>query len=101
MTNIGRPVGEEDLQAWVDGRLTPERAGGVDAYLAAHAEQRSRLSQYSEQRRALRMAFAEQEAPLPARLRVARLTASSRHRKHRRLAQIAAAILLFLLGGVA
>ena len=30
MTNIARPVGEDDLQAWVDGRLTPERAKVVD-----------------------------------------------------------------------
>jgi anti-sigma factor RsiW len=101
MTNIARPVGEEDLQAWVDGRLTPERAGAVDAYLAAHPEQRSRLSQYSEQRQALRAAFAEQEAPIPARLRGARLTASWCHRQHRRLAQVAAAIAVLILGGVA
>src|ERR1700686_1865356 len=29
MANIARPVGEEELQAWLDGRLTPERSGGI------------------------------------------------------------------------
>jgi anti-sigma factor RsiW len=101
MANIARPVGEEDLQAWVDGRLTPERSEAVEAYLTAHPEQRTRLSQYAGQRRALRVAFAEQETPIPARMRVARLTASARQRQHRRSAQVAAAILLFLLGGLA
>lgn len=101
MANIARPVGEEELQAWVDGRLTPERSGAVDAFLAAHPEQRDRLSQYAEDRRALRAAFTEQGTPIPARLGVARLAASVRHRARRRTAQIAAAILLFLLGGAA
>jgi anti-sigma factor RsiW len=101
MAESARSVGEEELQAWVDGRLTPERSGAVDAYLAAHPEQRTRLSQYAEQRRALHAAFTEQETPIPARLDVVRLRASARRRALRRAAQIAAATLLFLSGGVA
>src|ERR1700682_3645790 len=101
MANIARPVGEEDLQAWVDGRLTPERSEAVEAYLAAHPGQRTRLSQYVEQRQALRAAFTEQGTLIPAHLQVARLTASVRGRRHRRLAQIGAAALLFFLGGLA
>jgi anti-sigma factor RsiW len=80
MANIARPVGEEELQAWVDGRLTPERSEAVEAYLAAHPEERARLSQYAEQRRALRAAFTEQETPPPARLGVARRAAVARDR---------------------
>jgi anti-sigma factor RsiW len=101
MADSARPVGEEEFQAWVDGRLTPERSAAVDAYLAAHPEQRTRLSQYAEQRRALHSAFTEQETPIPARLDVARLAASARRRTRRRTAQIAAATLLFLSGGAA
>jgi anti-sigma factor RsiW len=101
MADIARPVGEEELQAWVDGRLTPERSEAVEAYLAAHPEQGVRLSQYAEQRRALRAVFTEQEPLIPARMRVARLTASTRRRQHGRLAQIAAATLLFVVGGFA
>ena len=46
----------------------------VDAYLAAHPEARARLSQYAEQRQALRAAFAAQAGgPIPTRLRVVHL----------------------------
>ena len=101
MANIARPVGEEDLQAWVDGRLTSERGEAVEAYLTAHPEERVRLSEYAEHRQALRAGFAEPGTPIPARLRVARLAASVQRRRRRRLVRIAAAILLFSLGGLA
>jgi len=57
------------------GGLSPERAEAVDAYLAAHPEGAgARLSQYAEQRQALRAAFAAQAGgPIPPRLRVAHL----------------------------
>jgi anti-sigma factor RsiW len=101
VTPIERPVEEDDLQARVDGRLPPERAEAVDAYLAAHPEARARVSQFAEQRQALRSAFAEQTGgPIPARLRVAHLLEERRHRRYRQLAQIAAAACLLVLGGV-
>jgi len=99
MTNIARPVGEDDLQAWVDGRLTPERAKVVDAYLEAHPVERARLAQYRDQKRTLREALAGEGGPIPARLQIVRLTASSRHRGQPRFVQLAAAIILLILGG--
>jgi anti-sigma factor RsiW len=92
---------EDDLQAWIDGRLPPAHAKAVDAYLAVHSEARARLSQYDEQRQALRTAFAAQAGgPIPTRLRVAHLVTQQRHRQHRQLARIAAALALLVVGGI-
>jgi anti-sigma factor RsiW len=100
MTNFAGPVGEEELQAWVDGRLAPGRAEVVSCYLVAHPEEYSRLLQYREQSRELRAAFAGETAPVPARLRVARLV-ESHDRQRWRWTQIAAATAALMLGGVA
>jgi anti-sigma factor RsiW len=97
----GGPFEEADLQANIDGRLPPERAEAVEAYLAAHPEARERWSQYAEQRQALRAAFAAQaDGPIPTRLRVAHVLAEQRRRHRRQLARIAAAIGIFVLGGI-
>jgi anti-sigma factor RsiW len=98
--NFAGQVGEEDLQAWADGRLAPERAEAVQSYLLAHPDEYTRLLQYREQSQGLRAAFAGEVAPIPARLQVARLI-DSRDRPRRRLIQIAAAILILILGGIA
>jgi anti-sigma factor RsiW len=101
MTPTERPVDEDDVHARVDGRLPPERAAAVDAYLAAHPEAQARVSQFAEQRQALRAAFAEQAGgPIPARLRVAHLLEERQRRRYRQLAQVAAALCLLVLGGV-
>ena len=101
MTDFPGPTGDDELMAYVDGRLSPDRAKAVASYLAAHPEIRERLSQYADQRRALRAAFGERaEGPIPARLQLTRLIAERRRRRRRRFAEIAAAILLVALGGV-
>src|SRR6516162_5416236 len=98
---MGGPVEEDELQARIDGRLPPERAEAVDAYLAAHPEEQARFSQYAEQRQALRALFvARPGEPIPARLRVAHLLAERRRRRYRQFAQVAAALGFLVLGGV-
>ena len=73
MRAVARPIKKDDLQAWVDGRLTQEQAEAIEDYFAAHPELREQWSQYAEQRDELRAAFAgPAEQPIPARLRVAR-----------------------------
>lgn len=94
------PIEKDDLQAWVDGRLPPDRAESIDKYLAAHPEVRERWSQYAEQREALRAAFAQAGEPIPRRLRVAHLLAEQRRWRHRRLTQIAAAVGFLVFGGI-
>jgi anti-sigma factor RsiW len=99
---VSRPIEEDDLQAWVDGRLGPEHAEAVQTYFAAHPEARERWSQYAGQREELRAAFAERAAePMPARLCVARLMAEQRRRSGRRYGGIAAAAVLLMVGGIA
>ena len=96
-----RSIEEDDLQPWVDGRLTPEDAEAVEIYFAAHPELRERWSQYAEQREELRSALVgPAEKPIPARLRVARLMAAQRRRRHRQFARIAAAAALLIVGGI-
>jgi anti-sigma factor RsiW len=95
-----RPIEEDELHAWVDGRLTSERAEAVEHYFATHPELRERWSQYAEQRRALRDAFGgPAEAPIPSRLRVARLLADRRRRRNRDLLRVAAVVGLLIIGG--
>jgi anti-sigma factor RsiW len=96
-----RSIEEEDLQAWVDGRLTPADTETVEAHFAAHPELRERWSQYAEQREKLRAALAGPgEETIPARLCVARLMVEQRRRRGRQFARIAAAVALLLAGGI-
>jgi anti-sigma factor RsiW len=69
-----RPVGEDDLQALVDGRLAPRRLDVVKAFLEANPPVAAQVAQEVEQREALRarLAFKVRE-PIPSRLRVAHL----------------------------
>ena len=102
MTPGDRPVDEDELHARIDARLPPHRAAAVDAYLTAHPETEARFSEYAEQRQALREAFAAQAAgPIPNRLRIARIREERRHRRYRQTAQIAVAVSLLILAGVA
>jgi anti-sigma factor RsiW len=92
-------IEESELHARIDGLLSPERLGEVDAYLTAHPEEQARLSQYVGQQQMLRAAFAEEiAAPIPGRLRVARLIAEQRRRRYHRFAQAAAAVALVVVG---
>jgi anti-sigma factor RsiW len=98
---VSRSIEEDDLQAWVDRRLTTKDNEAVEAYFAAHPESRARWSQYAEQREELREAFAvPAEKMMPARLRIARLLAEQRRRRHRRLGRVAAAVALLIAGGI-
>ena len=101
MSAIPGAVEEHELHARLDGRLSPERAAEVDAYLATQPEVRARLQRYAEQQGLLRTAFAEETAtPIPARLRVGRLLAEQRRRRYQRFARIAAGVVLVVAGGI-
>jgi anti-sigma factor RsiW len=101
MSAIPDAVEEQELHARLDGRLSPDRAAEVDAYLAAQPEVRARLQRYIEQQELVRAAFVEETAtPIPARLRVARLLAEQRRRRYQRFARIAAGVVLVVAGGI-
>ncbi|PVE26379.1 anti-sigma factor [Microvirga sp. KLBC 81] len=96
-----RPIGEDDLQAFVDGRLEPSRYETVKAYLASDPARAEQVQREIEQRDVLRarLAFKVQE-PIPARLRVANIIAAQRQPKIARFQRIAAALVWLALGGV-
>jgi anti-sigma factor RsiW len=95
------PIGEDDLQAFVDGRLPAERRRAVEAYLSDHASVAERVAAYRRQRDALRDRLRpDGEEPIPSRLRVASLLADRRRRNVGRLGAVAAAACWLGLGGV-
>lgn len=97
--HAGAPIGEDDLQAHIDGRLEPARRQAVEAYLAAHPEIAATVLREQRQRDDLRAALQGKfNEPLPPRLRVGSIRAMHRGERLRRL-RIAASFLLVLLVG--
>ncbi|MGE0258247.1 MAG: anti-sigma factor [Alphaproteobacteria bacterium] len=93
------PIGEDDLQAFIDGRLSSARYGEVEAYLAQNPAVEDRVMRDREHRDRLRLALAGKLAePIPARLRVATIRAARRASAVRRLRTVAAAALIFVAG---
>ncbi|WP_144187124.1 anti-sigma factor family protein [Elioraea rosea] len=99
-----RPLGEDDLQAFVDGRADAEAAARVQAYLADRPEVAARVAAMAGDRAALKEALRPiAEEPVPARLRVSVVRAAQRERVPRRTGQLtaiaAASLVLGLIGG--
>jgi anti-sigma factor RsiW len=98
MTNDA-PIVEDDLQAYVDGRLPEGRRAAVEAHLAQHPEVRERIGLEMRQRGSLRGQlegrFAE---PVPPRLWIANIQAARRATMMRRLTAVAAGLLIFVAG---
>ncbi|HEY0440703.1 MAG TPA: anti-sigma factor [Xanthobacteraceae bacterium] len=93
------PVTEDELHALVDGELAEDRRLDVEAWLASHPEDAARVAAWRAQAELIRNRYAAvAEEPVPPRLQVERL--AGRHRFRRALAA-AAAVLLFLTGGLA
>jgi anti-sigma factor RsiW len=68
MTDL-RPIEEEDLHAYVDGRLETERRGHVEQYLGQHPEAKARIQGWQVADQALRTSLAwRAEEPIPASL---------------------------------
>ncbi|HTH98115.1 MAG TPA: anti-sigma factor [Stellaceae bacterium] len=99
MTTPIMPIGEDDLQAHVDGRLDPVRLAAVESYLADHPEVAARVELERKQREMLRTQLAQKFAePIPPRLRIASLRAARHAGGRRWLLRIAAGVALFVIG---
>lgn len=100
MTLTGdRPVQEDELHAYVDGRLPPARAAEVERLLAADPALRARIDAWAAQSGGLRHAFTGiARQPVPERLHLGRLM-ESRHARRMAPWQVAAAVLLAVLAG--
>jgi anti-sigma factor RsiW len=102
MSRPGRPVGEDDLTAFVDGRLAPDRQEAVAALLQERPDLEAGIALDRTLREELRERLAPQaREPIPARLRIASLRGARRQGRRRFLTLVAAACLLLGLGGVA
>ena len=94
-----RPITEDDLHAYVDGVLEPERQAEVATYLEAHPDIGRRVAGFSEQRELLRTALAPiADEPLPPELSLSRII--ERNRQGRSPVWWAiAVVLLVCIGG--
>jgi anti-sigma factor RsiW len=94
------PIPEDDLHAYVDGQLPPERRKAVARRLQEQSRAAEDVAAYAAQREALRAAFTSiADEPVPPRLHLESLVAS-RLAERRTVWRAAAAVLLaFLVGG--
>ncbi|WP_158809189.1 anti-sigma factor [Beijerinckia sp. L45] len=99
MTDPHAPIGEDDLQGFIDDRLDAERRPLVEAYVADHPEVARRLAADRAIRDGLRGALQSKvEEPVPARLRIANIRTLRRTLWIRRGRVAAAAAVVFLVG---
>lgn len=97
-----RPITEDDLHAYVDQALEPERRAEVASYLDEHPDVANRVAGFANQRELLRGALASiADEPLPAELNLTHIIESRKRRPLRAWRPIAAMLLLGIggLGG--
>ena len=98
MIDRDSPVTVDELHAYVDGVLTADRKGAVEAWLATHPEDAARVAEWCAQGEAVRSRYgAVADEPVPARFDLARLSRSGL--PWRTVA--AAALIAAVAGGVA
>jgi anti-sigma factor RsiW len=99
--NAGAPIGEDDLNAFVDGRLSPERHALVSRFLEENPQVGERVAADIAAQAALRDALQFKAAePIPARQRIANLAVERRSASPQWLRFAAAALLLLVAGGI-
>ncbi|MCW5736150.1 MAG: anti-sigma factor [Enhydrobacter sp.] len=98
MTNDA-PIVEDELQAYVDGRLPTARRAAVEAHLAQNRDARERIALEVRHRASLRGQLEHKFAePVPPRLWIANIRAARRTTMLRRLTALAAGALIFAIG---
>ena len=99
MTTTPDSFSENELHAYVDGQLTPERRAQAEAWLAEHPEKAAEVAAWQAQNAAIRAAFgAEPVLGAQDRALVAGLAKGGR-RRWSRYAVAAGFALFFLAGG--
>lgn len=100
MSDLGRPITEEELHAYVDNRLEPVRLAAILRYLQEHPDVAERVAAYRAQREALRAAFGGVAAePIPPRLDLQRLIQERLARRRAPWRVAASVVLAFGVGG--
>ena len=98
MTTAPDSFSENELHAYVDGKLTPERRAEAEAFLANHPEAAAEVAAWQAQNKAIRAAFGA-EPVLGARDRALVAGLSRGGRGHTRRFALAAGFALFFLAG--
>ncbi len=94
-----RPITEDDLHAYVDRVLEPERRAEVATYLEGHPDVAKRIAAFENQRELLRVTLAPvADEPLPAELNLSRIIESRRQRRSPAWWAIAAMVLMSIGG---
>jgi anti-sigma factor RsiW len=94
------PVTEDELHAYIDGELPADRRGAVEAWLESHPEDAVQIAAWRAQAEAIRARYGDiANEPVPAALKLDRLVRGDRRMSVGITA--AAAVLAFVLGGVA
>jgi len=94
------PVAEDELHAYVDNELPADRRGAVESWLETHPEDAAQIAAWRSQADAIRACYGGVvNEPVPAALKLDRLARSGRRATIGITA--AAAVVAFLLGGVA
>src|SRR5215213_2727643 len=97
MTNRNIPVTEDELHAYVDNELPPERRGDVEAWLAAHPDDAERVQSWRAMAEALHARYdSVADEPVPRRLEIERLVRQPRRWMY---GAIAATLAAFIAGG--
>ena len=100
MSDPGRTISEEELHAWIDGQLEPERRSAVQRYLQEQPDVAHRVTAWRDQREALRAAFSSVAAePIPPRLGLERLLQERLAQRRLPWRAAASVLLAFALGG--
>jgi anti-sigma factor RsiW len=91
------PVTEDELHAYVDGELPPERRGDVEAWLATHPDDAERVHTWRAMAEALHARYDSVfDEPVPRRLEIERL---ERQPRKWVFGAIAATLVAFIAGG--
>jgi anti-sigma factor RsiW len=78
-----RPIGEQELHAYVDGQLEPDLRAAVERHLGANPDVAQRVAADIAHRDALRAAFTAHSAePLPPELNLSRLIEARLRQRH-------------------
>lgn len=91
------PVTEDELHAYIDNELPPERRGDVEAWLAAHPDDAERVQSWRTMAEALHARYdSVADEPVPKRLEIERLVRQPRRWMY---GAIAATLVAFIAGG--
>jgi anti-sigma factor RsiW len=95
------PVREDELHAFVDGELPPDRREAVTAWLAEHPEQAALVAAWLAQAEAIRARYGSvANEPVPARFDLEALMRDSGERRRPWWTMVAAAVVAaFMVGG--